>query len=292
VVATTDETPAALAAALRGAVISASHADLYVVPALGTLDAATYAEVAAAAGTTARSNGAVAILDPPAAVIDQVVATTDVSPFVTLAHTLTTSSPLVPLTSAVMLSSSVAGPDGAAPRAAAPAVAGLLAANDQADGVWVLADDAVPRWNPTTEQIGILHDMGITSLTTLPGCGTVVEGNTTVGAPSWYGALTTVRTGNYLSDTITNGLQQYVFQANDGQTWEQVTAAVSGFLTNVWQDGGLVGPQASDAFTVAVGIGSSLTSQDILNGDMVDVTARLAAGLPWIRSSTLEMQGV
>ena len=221
VVPTADESPAALAAAVSGDLPTASHADLCVVPALGTLDPAGYAAVASAAGTAARSNGAVAILDPPASLIDQVAATSDVSPFVTLAHTLTTSFPLVPQTSAVMLSSSLAGSGGAAPTAAAPAMAGLLAANDQAEGVWdplhaddVVADGAVPRWNPTTEQIGILHDIGITSLTTLPGAGTVVEGNTTVGAPSWYGALTTVRMGNYLSGTITNGLQPYVFAAD------------------------------------------------------------------------------
>jgi phage tail sheath protein FI len=60
-----------------------------------------------------------------------------------------------------------------------------------------------------------------------------------------------------------------MFAANDGQTWAAVTAMISNFLTGVWSQGGLMGNQASDAFTVHCGVGSTMTAQDILNGYMI-----------------------
>jgi phage tail sheath protein FI len=41
---------------------------------------------------------------------------------------------------------------------------------------------------------------------------------------------------------------------------------VSNFLTGLWSQGGLVGSSASSAFSVAIGLGSTMTADDILNG--------------------------
>ena len=60
-----------------------------------------------------------------------------------------------------------------------------------------------------------------------------------------------------------------MFAANDATTWSTVTASVSNFLTGLWQQGGLMGSKSSSAFTVACGLGSTMTSQDILNGYMI-----------------------
>ena len=40
-------------------------------------------------------------------------------------------------------------------------------------------------------------------------------------------------------------------------------------MSTVWQDGGLQGQSPAEAFSVAVGLGSTMTAQDILNGYMV-----------------------
>lgn len=38
------------------------------------------------------------------------------------------------------------------------------------------------------------------------------------------------------------------------------------FLNNLWKQGGLQGATASDAFSVQCGLGTTMTSEDILNG--------------------------
>lgn len=46
-------------------------------------------------------------------------------------------------------------------------------------------------------------------------------------------------------------------------------ASISAWLTELYQDGGLVGDDAAEAFSVKVGLGSSMTAQDVLNGYLV-----------------------
>jgi phage tail sheath protein FI len=55
-----------------------------------------------------------------------------------------------------------------------------------------------------------------------------------------------------------------------------VKSGINAFLTNVWKQGGLAGATASDAFSVNVGLGSTMTAEDILNGVMnVSVTVAI-----------------
>jgi phage tail sheath protein FI len=64
-------------------------------------------------------------------------------------------------------------------------------------------------------------------------------------------------------------LQPFAFAANDGKTWAAATAMVSNFLQGVWAQGGLMGAKADEAFTVACGLGRTMTPQDILEGSMI-----------------------
>ena len=54
---------------------------------------------------------------------------------------------------------------------------------------------------------------------------------------------------------------------------------IGSFLTGVWKQGGLQGAKASDAFSVECGLGSTMTSEDILNGFM-NVTVKVAVVRP------------
>ena len=38
------------------------------------------------------------------------------------------------------------------------------------------------------------------------------------------------------------------------------------FLTDLWKEGALQGAEAADAFRVAVGLGETMTAEDLLNG--------------------------
>ena len=77
------------------------------------------------------------------------------------------------------------------------------------------------------------------------------------------------RTIIYIEQSIKNALQPFVFSANDSKTWSTVTAVVSNFLKQTWSQGGLAGAAPEDAYSVSCGLGSTMTAQDVLDGNMI-----------------------
>ena len=72
----------------------------------------------------------------------------------------------------------------------------------------------------------------------------------------------------FVEQSIKLGLEAYVFSANDAATWASAHAMVENFLMQYWQQGGLAGATAKDAFSVSIGLGSTMTPEDILAGRM------------------------
>ena len=60
-----------------------------------------------------------------------------------------------------------------------------------------------------------------------------------------------------------------VFEPNDANTWVRVKTMISNFLTEQWRQGALAGAAPADAFYVNVGLGETMTSQDILEGRLI-----------------------
>jgi len=75
----------------------------------------------------------------------------------------------------------------------------------------------------------------------------------------------------------------FVFQANNAATWSRVKGMIENFLTNQWRDGALAGAKAEDAFYVRVGLGTTMTAQDVLEGRMnVEIGMALARAAEFI----------
>ena len=87
------------------------------------------------------------------------------------------------------------------------------------------------------------------------------------------------RTMIMIEQSIKNAAEAYVFEPNTASTWTNMKALITNFLTNVWQAGGLAGATAEDAFSVSVGLGSTMTSVDILDGIM-RITVKVAVTRP------------
>jgi phage tail sheath protein FI len=83
----------------------------------------------------------------------------------------------------------------------------------------------------------------------------------------------------YIEQSCKLAMQAYVFEPNDQNTWRSVKSMISDFLTNVWKEGGLAGASAQDAFSVECGLGTTMTSQDILDGFM-NISVRVAVTHP------------
>jgi uncharacterized protein len=185
------------------------------------------------------------------------------------------------------------------------AMAGVYTATDNNKGVWnapanvslaSVANPAVPINDAQQGTINVpLNGMAINAIRNFVGRGAVVWGARTLdGNSNDWRYISVRRTIIYIEQSIKLALQQYVFAANDSITWANVNAAISNFLTGLWQQGGLLGDKASDAYTVQVGLGSTMTGQDILNGYMiVNVTLCLIHPAEFIELTfTQTMQGV
>ena len=70
-----------------------------------------------------------------------------------------------------------------------------------------------------------------------------------------------------------------VFEPNNAITWTKLRTQVESYLTRLWQDGGLAGASAAEAFFVRVGLGETMDEQDILEGRL-NVTVGAAAVRP------------
>lgn len=77
------------------------------------------------------------------------------------------------------------------------------------------------------------------------------------------------RTLIYIEQSIKNALQQFVFAPNDAQTWSAVTAMVNAFLNGLCLQGAFTADSAAASFSVACGLGSTMTADDIRNGVMI-----------------------
>ena len=166
-------------------------------------------------------------------------------------------------------------------------MAGVWTQTDETRGVWnapanialneviapkvVLDDDAQGDFDMP------LNGNAIDILRAMVNRGTVVWGARTLDGNSLdYRYIQVRRTLIYIEQSIKLALEQFVFAPNDGATWTTVIATVSNFLTHLWQAGGLMGDKASDAFTVACGVPTTMTGLDVLNGTMiVNVTVQM-----------------
>ena len=87
------------------------------------------------------------------------------------------------------------------------------------------------------------------------------------------------RTAIYLEQSIKLGLQAYIFAPNDANTWVTINSLVSNFLNEIWKRGGLMGSTPANAYSVAVGLGSTMTAEDIFNG-ILRVSVKVAISHP------------
>lgn len=76
------------------------------------------------------------------------------------------------------------------------------------------------------------------------------------------------RTLLFLEESVKNTARAYVFEPNDAGTWINMKCMIESFLRSVWKRGGLAGATPEDAYEVHIGLGDTMTAEDILEGIM------------------------
>ena len=69
------------------------------------------------------------------------------------------------------------------------------------------------------------------------------------------------RTMIMLEQSIKNAAQAFMFEPNTATTWVSVESMINNFLLNQWKAGALFGATPAQAFSVAVGLGLTMTAE-------------------------------
>ena len=171
------------------------------------------------------------------------------------------------------------------------AMAGVITNTDNMEGPWqapanvsIVGAVSLPIKLSDSQQENLnvdpLTGKSVNAIRFFNGLGILVWGARTLDGNSQdWRYLPVRRTVTYIEQSCKLAAAAYVFQPNDKNTWTAVTAMISSFLTDVWKQGGLQGSSAPEAFSVACGLGTTMTTDDILNGFM-NVAVQVAVVRP------------
>jgi uncharacterized protein len=170
------------------------------------------------------------------------------------------------------------------------AMAGVYTMVDNTRGVWKapanvsLSAVSSPTVNITHEEQEDLNvntaGKSINAIRTFIGEGTLVWGARTLDGNSLDWRYVNVRrTMIMLEESVKLATKAYVFEPNTANTWVTIKSMIGNFLTGVWKRGGLAGSSPEDAFSVHVGLGETMTAEDILEG-ILRVTVLVALSRP------------
>jgi hypothetical protein len=156
-------------------------------------------------------------------------------------------------------------------------MAGIYSMVDNARGVWQspanvsmnsVVKPAVNITNEDQEDLNVpLDGKAVNAIRTFPGKGVLVWGARTLDGNSMdWRYISVRRTVVFIEQSIKYAVEAVVFEPNDEPLWINVKTMITNFLTSVWHQGALAGATPQDAFSVNVGLGSTMTPADILDG--------------------------
>ncbi|RAX01796.1 MULTISPECIES: phage tail sheath family protein [unclassified Photorhabdus] len=165
-------------------------------------------------------------------------------------------------------------------------MAGIYASVDNSRGVWKapanvpIQGGLQPKY-PVTDDLQTKYNQGraLNMIRTFPKSGTLVWGARTLEDNDNWRYIPVRRLFNSAEKNIKNAMSAMVFEPNSQPTWKAVHRAIDNYLYALWQQGGLMGNKAEQAYFVQIGKGLTMTDDDIKQGKMI-VKVGLAAVRP------------
>ncbi|HEU5364627.1 MAG TPA: phage tail sheath C-terminal domain-containing protein [Hanamia sp.] len=162
-----------------------------------------------------------------------------------------------------------------------PAIAGIYCSVDATRGIWKApANVAVqsiigPACKISDEMQADMNvdpatGKSINAIRSFTGKGTLVwGGRTLLGNDNNWRYISVRRFYIMVEKSVKLAAFRFVFEPNDANTWVRVRAMIENYLTNLWRLGALAGAKPEQAFFVRVGLGLTMTFDDVLNGKLI-----------------------
>lgn len=161
-----------------------------------------------------------------------------------------------------------------------PAIAGLYSRIDSTKGVWkapaneslmsvVGPEIAISNREQENLNVDPASGKSINIIRSFPGYGTLVWGARTLnGNDNEWRYISVRRFFNMVEESIKKSSQWAVFEPNTINTWVKMQAMIENYLFLKWKEGALAGVKPEQAFYVRVGLGTTMTALDVLEGRM------------------------
>ncbi len=161
------------------------------------------------------------------------------------------------------------------------AIAGVYASVDNSRGVWKAPANVSLNYVKSTTvkitdddqndmNIDVVDGKSINAIRSFAGKGVKVWGGRTLtGNSNEWRFISVRRFFNMVEESVKKSTGWAVFEPNDRNTWVKVRAMIENYLMLKWKDGALAGAKPEDAYFVRVGLGETMTADDILNGYMI-----------------------
>ena len=162
-----------------------------------------------------------------------------------------------------------------------PAVAGVYATVDRTRGVWKapanvsinsVVNPMIKISAKEQEDLNVDANGGksINAIRSFVGKGTLIWGaRTLAGNDNEWRYVPVRRLFNMIEESCKKASSFAVFEPNDASTWLKVKGMLDSYLYGLWQQGALAGSKPEAAYFVHVGLGKTMTAQDILEGRMI-----------------------
>jgi hypothetical protein len=128
--------------------------------------------------------------------------------------------------------------------------------------------------------VDVVAGKSINAIRSFVGKGTLIWGaRTLAGNDNEWRYVPVRRLFNMIEESIQKGTAFAVFEPNTPFTWLKVSTMIRSYLEGLWKQGALFGASPDEAFFVNIGLGQTMTEDDILNGRM-NVEIGIAAVRP------------
>ena len=160
------------------------------------------------------------------------------------------------------------------------AIAGVYAMVDSTRGVWkapanvslagvIGLTELIDNQAQADLNVDVVAGKSINAIRPFTGKGILVWGaRTLAGNDNEWRYIPVRRFFNMVEESVKKSTYWAVFEPNDANTWVKVRGMIENYLTQKWREGALAGATPKDAFFVRCGLGTTMTSQDILEGRM------------------------
>lgn len=165
-------------------------------------------------------------------------------------------------------------------------MAGVYCKTDSQRGVWkapanvVLTGVSDVSVRVSDDDQGAMNTVGVNVIRNFSDRGIVVWGaRTQLPDDDNWRYIPVRRLFDAAERDIKKALRPMVFEPNNQLTWKRVQAAIDHYLYSLWQQGGLAGNKADEAYFVRIGKDITMSTDDINQGKMI-VQVGMAAVRP------------